>query len=62
MGDCPAYAVIRSARSKPIRGNRVPDTKHPADYDLFVDGRPLGIYEAKKLSRGPQNVLVQAKR
>ena len=34
----------------------------PADYALIVDGRILGILEAKKLSLGPQNVLVQAER
>jgi type I restriction enzyme R subunit len=34
----------------------------PADYALVVNGRILGIVEAKKLSLGPQNVLVQAER
>jgi type I restriction enzyme R subunit len=34
----------------------------PADYALCVGGRLLGIVEAKKLSLGPQNVLVQAER
>ncbi len=34
----------------------------PADYALCVDGRLLGIVEAKKVSLGPQNVLVQAER
>jgi type I restriction enzyme R subunit len=34
----------------------------PADYTLFVAGRILGIVEAKKVSLGPQNVLVQAQR
>jgi type I restriction enzyme R subunit len=34
----------------------------PADYALCLDGRLLGIVEAKKLSLGPQNVLVQAER
>ena len=34
----------------------------PADYALGVDGVLLGIIEAKKLSLGPQNVLVQAER
>src|SRR5438128_2364634 len=36
--------------------------KRPADYALAVDGALLGIIEAKKLSLGPQNVLVQAER
>ncbi len=34
----------------------------PADYALFVAGRMLGIIEAKKLSLGPQNALIQAER
>ncbi|QOR76334.1 MAG: DEAD/DEAH box helicase family protein [Thermoflavifilum sp.] len=34
----------------------------PADYALFVNGKLLGIIEAKKVSVNPQNVLEQAKR
>ena len=34
----------------------------PADYALFVDGKLLGIIEAKKVSIGAENVLEQAKR
>jgi type I restriction enzyme, R subunit len=34
----------------------------PADYALCRDGRILGVVEAKKLSLGPQNVLIQAER
>jgi type I restriction enzyme R subunit len=34
----------------------------PADYALCIDGRALGIIEAKKLTLGPQNVLTQAER
>lgn len=34
----------------------------PADYALCVDGRIVGIVEAKKLSLGPQGVLMQAER
>lgn len=34
----------------------------PADYALCVDGRLVGIVEAKKLTLGPQNVLTQAER
>jgi type I restriction enzyme R subunit len=34
----------------------------PADYALVADGQVLGIVEAKKVSLGPQNVLVQAER
>jgi len=39
-----------------------PTTTGPADYALFVAGRFLGVVEAKKLSLGPQNALVQAER
>src|SRR5437868_1033733 len=39
-----------------------PTDNGPADYALFVAGRPLGILEAKKLTLGPQNVLSQAER
>ncbi len=34
----------------------------PADYALFVNGKLLGIIEAKKLAVGAENVLEQAKR
>ncbi|PWT96746.1 MAG: restriction endonuclease subunit R [Terriglobia bacterium] len=34
----------------------------PADYALCLGGRIVGIVEAKKLSLGPQNVLLQAER
>ena len=39
-----------------------PTENGPADYALFVDGKLLGIIEAKRLGVGPQNVLEQAKR
>ncbi len=39
-----------------------PTSKGPADYGLCLDGRLLGIVEAKKLTLGPQNVLTQAER
>jgi type I restriction enzyme R subunit len=39
-----------------------PTANGPADYALFVNGRILGIVEAKKVSLGPQNVLTQAQR
>jgi type I restriction enzyme, R subunit len=39
-----------------------PTNNGPADYGLCVDGRLLGIVEAKKLTLGPQNVLTQAER
>ena len=39
-----------------------PTENGPADYALFVNGKLLGIIEAKKVSVGSQNVLEQAKR
>jgi type I restriction enzyme R subunit len=39
-----------------------PTENGPADYALFVNGRLLGILEAKKVTVNPQNVLEQAKR
>jgi type I restriction enzyme R subunit len=39
-----------------------PTASGPADYALCLDGRIAGIVEAKKLSLGPQNVLIQAER
>jgi type I restriction enzyme, R subunit len=37
-------------------------TNGPADYALHVDGQIVGIVEAKKLTLGPQGVLMQAER
>jgi type I restriction enzyme R subunit len=39
-----------------------PTENGPADYALCLDGRILGVVEAKKLTLGPQNVLTQAER
>jgi type I restriction enzyme R subunit len=39
-----------------------PTSNGPADYALFVNGKLLGITEAKKYGIGAQNVLEQAKR
>lgn len=39
-----------------------PTETGPADYALFVNGKLLGIIEAKKISIGAGNVLEQAKR
>ncbi len=39
-----------------------PTESGPADYALFYDGQILGVIEAKQLSLGPQNVLIQAQR
>ena len=54
--------------SKPLEWYRdtgieeYPTNNGPADYGLCVDGRILGMVEAKKLTSGPQNVLTQAER
>jgi type I restriction enzyme R subunit len=39
-----------------------PTDNGPADYALIVNGHILGVVEAKKLTLGPQNVLVQDER
>ncbi|MFA5893986.1 MAG: DEAD/DEAH box helicase family protein [Candidatus Margulisiibacteriota bacterium] len=39
-----------------------PTESGPADYLLVYKGAPLGVVEAKKISLGPQNVLIQAQR
>jgi type I restriction enzyme, R subunit len=39
-----------------------PTGNGPADYALCVNGKILGVVEAKKVSLGPQNVLTQAER
>jgi type I restriction enzyme R subunit len=39
-----------------------PTDNGPADYAFVLDGRIVGIVEAKKVSLGPQNVLTQAER
>src|SRR5262249_10366996 len=39
-----------------------PTVNGPADYALVVDGKLLGVVEAKKVTLGPQNVLTQAER
>ena len=39
-----------------------PTVNGPAGYALFVDGKMMGIVEAKKVTVNPQNVMEQAKR
>src|SRR6185295_111059 len=39
-----------------------PTDHGPADYVLHLDGSPVSVIEAKKLTVGPQNVLTQAQR
>jgi type I restriction enzyme R subunit len=40
----------------------LPTDNGAADDALSVEGRPLGIVEAKRLSLGPRNLLPQAER
>ena len=64
----PPWEIVKYAESlntKTLSRHAVeefPTAKGPADYALFVNGRLLGILEAKKVKVGPQNVLEQAKR
>jgi type I restriction enzyme R subunit len=44
------------------RSEEEPTASGPADYALWLDNRIVGVVEAKKLTVGPQNVLVQAER
>jgi len=59
------WSVVSATSS--IAGNGLAveefETAHgPADYALFDGGRCMGVAEAKKLTLGPQGVLVQAER
>ena len=62
------WAVIDFKEGRPLTGlsghaiAEYPTVNGPADYALVVDGRLLGIVEAKKVTLGPQNVLTQAER
>ena len=62
------WTIVRKGAVRPARFyqhhalEEYPTDNGPADYALCVDGNIVGIVEAKKLSLGPQNVLVQAER
>jgi len=64
----PAWEVIPYKKDLDIRSlthhaiEEFPTDNGPADYALFVNGKLLGIIEAKKVAVNPQNVLEQAKR
>jgi len=64
----PAWNIIRYSEGLDTAAlschavEEYPTANGPADYALFVQGRLLGIIEAKKFGVGPQNVLEQAKR
>ena len=53
-------AAIESLTNHAIE--EFPTRNGPADYALVVDGRVVGVVEAKKLSVGPAGVLTQAER
>lgn len=46
----------------PYRKIEIETASGPADYGLYLDGKLVGIVEAKKLALSPQNVLSQAER
>jgi type I restriction enzyme, R subunit len=52
----------RSGSAQAHRTEEHPTDSGPADYVLHVDGAPIAVVEAKKLTVGPQNVLTQAQR
>jgi type I restriction enzyme R subunit len=55
--------TARNGRGNAAHRTEEEETAHgPADYALWLDGRVVGIVEAKKLTIGPQNVLTQAER
>lgn len=64
----PPWSIIHNSKVKDYNSlsrqavEEYPTTNGPADYALFVNGKLLGILEAKKVSVDPQNVLEQAKR
>jgi type I restriction enzyme R subunit len=64
----PGWKIVKYTQSLNLQSlkrhavEEYPTAKGPADYALFVNGKLLGILEAKKVKVGPQNVLEQAKR
>jgi type I restriction enzyme, R subunit len=55
-------ASLSTTTGDPIAVEEFETASGPADYALFNGGRCLGVAEAKKLTLGPQGVLVQAER
>jgi len=60
------WTVHAPGTPTPARGRHVltevPTADGPADYVFTIDGKTLGVLEAKKLGVSPQNVLTQAER
>src|ERR1700757_1536027 len=57
-----AAGSLSTTAGDPIAGEEFETPIGPADYALIDRGRCLGVAEAKKLTLGPQGVLVQAER
>lgn len=55
-------AGVRPAYGEAIAIAEWPTATGPVDYALFIDGRCIGVIEAKKESRDVPSVLAQAKR
>ena len=58
----PYRADVALSRLNRCAVEEYPTASGPADYALVLNGRLVGVVEAKKLSLGPQNVLSQAER
>ena len=58
----PFSAALDLGSLDKVAVEELPTANGPADYGLFVNGKLLGIIEAKKVTVNPQNVLEQAKR
>lgn len=64
----PAWKIVHNSKVQDVSKltnhavEEYPTINGPADYAFFVNGKLLGILEAKKVSVDPQNVLEQAKR
>jgi len=62
------WKVIAYHPNKPLSSlnkhaiEEYPTSEGPADYALCLEGRIVGVVEAKKLTLGPQNVLTRAER
>jgi type I restriction enzyme R subunit len=62
------WHVVKYDQSKPLSFysahalEEYPTANGPVDYALVVNGQILAVVEAKRLTVGPQNVLVQAQR
>ncbi len=60
--DAAGWPLRKASSRGTFRTEEEETANGPADYALWLDGRIVGIVEAKKLTIGPQNVLTQAER